>query len=160
MQIKIVNNSSNLPEYIIVGSSGMDLRADLKNINTSLMFDCSISYKLIRTTLFIEPGGRCLIPSGLNMTIPEGYEIQVRPRSGLAIKHGISVLNTPGTVDSDYIGDVGVILINHGKEVFSVKQGDRIAQIVLCKVEKIEWDVVETLKETIRGENGFGHSGR
>jgi len=109
--------------------------------------------------LVIEPGCSALVPTGLHFAIPEGYEIQVRPRSGLALKHQITVLNTPGTIDADYRGEVGVILINHGKERFVVTPGMRIAQIVLAKVEKGEFVEAESLVATGRGEGGFGHTG-
>ena len=132
-----------LPEYATPGSSGVDLRAYFED----RISDC------------IEPGERKLIPTGIRVAIPEGYEIQIRPRSGLALRYGITVLNTPGTIDSSYRGPVGVILFNSSQEPFEVKHGDRIAQAVLCPVLKIEWELVNELPETQRGEGGFGSTG-
>ncbi len=131
-----------IPAYATPFSAGADVRAHL-------------NYALL-----IEPGGSLLIPTGLKMAIPQGYEIQVRPRSGLALKNQITVLNTPGTIDSDYRGELGVILINHGKAVFSVEPGMRIAQIVLAQVVQAEFLLQEEpLTKTLRGEGGFGHTG-
>jgi dUTP pyrophosphatase len=142
MKIKIVNKSKHpLPEYATPGSAGMDLRANI---------DAPIT---------LAPGERKLIPTGIYIALPLGYEAQVRPRSGLALKHGITVCNTPGTVDSDWRGPVGVILINLGQEDFVVNDGERIAQMVIAKHETAEWDVVEELDETERGEGGYGHTG-
>jgi dUTP pyrophosphatase len=142
MKIKIVNKSKHpLPEYATPGSAGMDLRANI---------DAPIT---------LAPGERKLIPTGIYIALPVGYEAQVRPRSGLALKHGITVCNTPGTVDSDWRGPVGVILINLGQEDFVVNDGERIAQMVIAKHETAEWDVVEELDETERGEGGYGHTG-
>jgi dUTP pyrophosphatase len=107
----------------------------------------------------IAPGDRALIPTGLSIALPEGYEAQIRPRSGLAIKHGVTVLNTPGTVDADYRGEIKVILINHGREPFIIERGMRIAQMVVEKFETVEWDIVKTLDETDRGDGGFGSTG-
>jgi dUTP pyrophosphatase len=107
----------------------------------------------------LQPGERTLIPTGLSLALPDGYEAQVRPRSGLALKHGITVLNSPGTVDADYRGDVGVILINLGHEPFEIAPGDRIAQLVVAAYAQVEWALVETLPETERGAGGFGHTG-
>ncbi|HAB35941.1 MAG TPA: dUTP diphosphatase [Cryomorphaceae bacterium] len=143
MDIQIVNRSNNpLPEFATLDSAGMDLRAHLEEAVT------------------LQPGERRLIPTGLHVALPQGLEAQVRPRSGLAYKHGITVLNSPGTIDADYRGDVGVILINHGKEDFVVAPGDRIAQLVVARYERFTWTPVETLDETARGEGGFGHSGK
>ena len=143
VQIKIVNNSSNpLPHYATAGSSGMDVRASL---------DVAISLK---------PLERKLIPTGLFMEIPEGYEVQVRPRSGLAIKQGITCLNTPGTIDSDYRGEIKIILINLSEEEQVIQPGDRIAQLIVQKVEKASFDEVEILNETARAAGGFGHTGK
>lgn len=140
--VNVVNSSSNdLPEYSTLGSAGMDLRASLSD------------------SVVLNPGERKLIPTGLKLALPVGYELQVRPRSGLALKYGITVLNSPGTVDSDYRGDVGVILINLGSEPFTINHGDRIAQAVISKYEVIKWNLVESLDETERGSGGFGHSG-
>jgi dUTP pyrophosphatase len=138
----IVNQSNNpLPFYSTEHSAGMDLRAFLSE------------------PLVLKPMERTLISTGLFIEIPEGYEAQVRPRSGLAIKSGITVLNTPGTIDADYRGEVKVILINLSNEPFAVHNGDRIAQMVIAKYEKITWNQVEALSETERGAGGFGSSG-
>jgi dUTP pyrophosphatase len=159
MKIQIVNNSLNtLPEYTKPGDAGLDLRADFsKEIKTDSY--CFADYDEIRNVILIFPGGRALIPTNLHVAIPEGHELQIRPRSGLALKNGISVLNTPGTVDSGYRNSIGVILINLGNAVFEVAQGDRIAQAVLNKFETIEWESVLLLSETKRGMSGFGDSG-
>lgn len=142
VKVKIVNVSGNeIPKYETPMSAGMDLRANLKE------------------DVLLNPGGRALIPTGIRIQLPEGYEAQVRPRSGLAIKKGVTVLNSPGTIDADYRGDVGVILINHGFEDFIIRNGDRIAQMVIAKHERAEWVEVSSLDETERGEGGFGHSG-
>jgi len=141
MKIKIVNKSSNLlPDYATFLSAGMDLRS---NESTIVGFG---QRKLIKTGLFIQ--------------LPEGYEAQIRPRSGLAIKNGITILNSPGTIDADYTGEICVILINHSDEDFTVGFGDRICQMVIAKFEKAEWSVVEELSETERGSGGFGHTGK
>lgn len=143
MKVKVINNSSNsLPEYSTSGSAGMDVRADIND------------------PIIIPIGGRVLIPTGLHFQLPIGYEVQVRPRSGLAIKYGITVCNAPGTIDSDFTGEVMVILINHGNEPFTVNKGDRIGQFVLAKYETIEWKEVDELSSTERGEGGFGHTGK
>lgn len=113
----------------------------------------------VAKTIEIKPGGRCLIPTGLFVALPEGYEAQVRPRSGLALKQGITVLNSPGTIDADYRGEIGVILINNSLEPVRLHDGERIAQLVIAKHEQAEWDEVEELPSTDRGEGGFGHSG-
>lgn len=142
MKIKIVNKSKHpLPEYATTGAAGVDLRANI---------DAPIT---------LAPGERKLIPTGIYIGLPDGYEAQVRPRSGLALKHGISVCNTPGTIDPDYSGQIGVVLINHGQENFIVNDGERIAQMIISKFERAEWDVVEELDETERGEGGYGHTG-
>jgi dUTP pyrophosphatase len=143
VQIKIVNTSANpLPQYATTGSSGMDVRASLD----------------IPVTL--QPLERALIPTGLFVEIPGGYEIQVRPRSGLAIKQGITCLNTPGTIDSDYRGEIKIILINLSSEEQVINPGDRIAQMIIQKVEKAELVQVEILNETERAAGGFGHTGK
>lgn len=111
-------------------------------------------------TMTIEPGKRALVPSGMSIALPAGYEAQVRPRSGLAVKHGVTVLNTPGTIDADYRGEIKVILINHGDAPFTIQRGDRIAQMVVAPVSSIEFALRETLDETKRGEGGFGSTGR
>ena len=142
VQIKVVNKGNQpLPKYQTAQSAGMDLRAN------------------IDAPILIKPLDRKLIPTGLHIALPEGYEAQIRPRSGLAIKNGITILNTPGTIDPDYTGDVGVILVNLSNEDFVVQPGDRIAQMVINKFEQAEFEVVEKLDETERGEGGFGHTG-
>lgn len=142
MHVSVVNRSPYpLPAYATVGSAGLDLRAHLEEPKV------------------LQPGERVLVPTGLSLALPEGFEAQVRPRSGLALKHGITVLNSPGTVDADYRGDVGVILINLGAEPFTVAPGDRIAQLVLAAYAQVEWAPVEVLPETERGAGGFGHTG-
>lgn len=142
MEVKIINKSHHqLPAYATIGSAGMDLRANLDEPIT------------------LQPMQRCLVPTGLFMALPVGYEAQVRPRSGLAIKKGITVLNTPGTIDADYRGEIGVILINLSSEPFVINDGERIAQMIISRFEQVEWTAVESLDETERGEGGFGHSG-
>lgn len=141
--IPIVNNSHHpLPDYSTIGSSGMDLRAFLTE------------------PLKLAPMDRVLVPTGLSFALPENWEAQVRPRSGMAIKQGLTCLNTPGTIDADYRGEVKVILINLSKEEQIIQDGDRIAQVVFQKVEKISWNLVTQLAETERGEGGFGHTGK
>ena len=143
MIVKVVNNSNHrLPEYQTAGAAGMDLKADISK------------------PIVLKPGEVQVIPTGLYMAIPDGYEIQVRSRSGLAAKYGIFCLNSPGTLDADWRGNTGVILANFGKNNFVVNPGDRIAQAVLNKIEKIEWEEVSELDTTERGEGGFGHTGK
>lgn len=160
MQVNVVNKSNNeLPAYANTGDAGCDVRAELSTINTKFLFNSDILIHDDNSiSVVIAPGGRALIPTEIYTAIPEGYEIMVRPRSGLALKSGVTVCNSPGCVDSGYRQGIGVILINHGDEYFIVNQGDRIAQFVLNKVEQIEWNVVNNLDETERG-NGFGSSG-
>ena len=142
MIVQIINKSNNkLPEYATSQSAGMDLRANIEK------------------PIILTPLERKLIPTGLHIALPVGYEAQVRPRSGLALKHGITVLNTPGTIDADYRGDIGVILINLSNEPFEIKPGERIAQLVIAKYEQISWEQVEVLDETERGDGGYGHTG-
>ena len=142
MEVKIVNHSRNpLPEYSTPFSAGMDLRASLEEPVT------------------LKPLQRELIPTGLYIELPEGYEAQIRPRSGLALKKGISVVNTPGTIDADYRGEIGIILINLSGEEFVVENGERICQMVINKVESIRWSQVDSLEESERGKGGFGHTG-
>ena len=142
MDIKIVNKSSNeLPEYSTIHSAGIDLRAHLNE------------------DIILEPMERILIPTGLFIELPEGYEAQIRPRSGLAIKSGITVLNTPGTIDADYRGEIMVIMINLSKENFVIKNGDRICQMIIAKHERAELIEVRELNQTRRGGGGFGHTG-
>ncbi|MEE2879172.1 MAG: dUTP diphosphatase [Pseudomonadota bacterium] len=133
-----------LPAYETAGSAGMDLRAAVPE----------------GEPLVLNPGERAMVPTGLSVAIPEGYEIQMRPRSGLAAKHGVTCLNTPGTIDSDYRGELKVILINHGAEPFTIARGERIGQMVLAPVTRIVWAETDTLPETARGEGGFGSTGR
>ena len=142
VKIKVVNEGSQpLPKYETVNSAGMDLRANIKD------------------GIVIRPLDRALIPTGLHIALPEGYEAQIRPRSGLALKKGITCLNTPGTIDADYRGEIGVILANISNEDFVVNPGDRIAQMIINKVERAEFELVVELDETERGEGGFGHTG-
>ena len=133
-----------LPAYETTGSAGMDLRAAVPE----------------DAPLTLEPGARALVPTGLKIALERGYEAQVRPRSGLALKHGLTCLNSPGTIDSDYRGEVGVILINHGQEPFVIRRGERIAQMVIARHEQVEVAEVDTLDETVRGAGGFGSTGR
>jgi dUTP pyrophosphatase len=142
MIIKIVNRSHHaLPHYETDHSAGMDLRA------------------FVDSPVILKPLGRAIIPTGIFIQLPEGYEAQIRPRSGLAIKEGITVLNTPGTIDADYRGEVKVILVNLSDKEFEVKDGERIAQMVIAQHEKADWTVVEELDESSRGAGGFGHTG-
>jgi dUTP pyrophosphatase len=143
MNVRIINRSHHpLPAYATALSAGMDLRANLD------------------TPITLRPLERCLVPTGLFIALPQGYEAQVRPRSGLALKKGITVLNTPGTIDADYRGEIGVILVNLSNEDFVINDGERIAQMVVARHETVEWEAVETLDETERGAGGFGHTGK
>ncbi|HEC44043.1 hypothetical protein LCGC14_3143180 [marine sediment metagenome] len=143
MKVRIVNKSHHsLPEYSTAFSAGMDLRANLNE------------------ALILEPGKRIIVPTGLFIELPPRFEAQIRPRSGLAIKKGISVLNTPGTIDSDYRGEVGIILINLSDETFTINDGERICQMVIARHEKIEWEETKDLESTDRGSGGFGHTGQ
>lgn len=157
VQILDIMGYSTLPTYAKAGDSGMDVIADFTNLNENYIINCILDWD--NSCIYISPGGRCLIPTGLFVAVPEDYEIQVRPRSGLALKKGLTVLNTPGTIDSGYRNEIGVILFNAGNEIVTVTEGDRIAQIVLNKVEKIEWDIVDKLPESDRGLGGFGSTG-
>jgi dUTP pyrophosphatase len=142
IKIPVVNRGhQQLPAYATTQSAGMDLRANL---------DAPVT---------LHPMERRLIPTGLHIALPEGYEAQVRPRSGLALKHGLTVLNAPGTIDADYRGDIGVVLINLSTEDFVVNDGERIAQLVIARYEQAELQLVEELDETERGEGGYGHTG-
>ena len=142
MKVQIINKSKHaLPEYATEQSAGVDLRANLD------------------APIVLKPLQRCLVPTGLFMALPKGYEAQVRPRSGLAIKKGISVLNSPGTIDADYRGEVCVILVNLSAEEFVIEDGERIAQMVIARHEQAEWEEVDILDETERGAGGFGHTG-
>ena len=143
MKVKIINKSKHsLPHYATIQSAGMDLRANLEE------------------SIFLKPMERKIIPTGLYIALPEGYEAQIRPRSGLAIKHGITLVNTPGTIDADYRGEIGIIMMNLSNETFEIKDGERIAQMVINKYEKIEWQQVDNLDETERGAGGFGSTGK
>ena len=142
VKVKIINKSSNaLPEYATPLSAGMDLRA---NISESII---------------LQPLERRLIPTGIFLQLPEGYECQIRPRSGLALKHGITVLNSPGTIDADYRGEVCVILANMSSQPFTIEKGERICQVVVARHASVDWDEVDVLDETERGAGGFGHTG-
>lgn len=142
MTVKIINQSHHpLPAYATGSSAGMDLRA---NLNTPLV---------------LQPLERALIPTGLFMELPSGFEAQIRPRSGLAAKHGITVLNTPGTIDADYRGEIKVILVNLSAQAFTVEDGERVAQMIIARYEQAEWIPVEELEQTERGSGGFGHTG-
>lgn len=143
IKVKIINQSANpLPEYSTAGSSGMDIRANLDVAKT------------------LQPFERALIPTGLFIELPLGHEAQIRPRSGLAIKQGITCLNSPGTIDSDYRGEIKIILINLSDQKQVIHPGDRIAQMVIQKVEQIEWAEVKQITETVRNDGGFGHTGK
>ncbi len=143
LKVLIVNNSKhNLPEYKTSLSAGMDLKADIDE------------------AIILKPLERKLIPTGLHIELPAGYEAQIRPRSGLAYKYGISVLNTPGTIDADYRGEIKVILVNLSDKEYTVEDGERICQMVIAKHENIEWQLTEKLSETQRGAGGFGHTGK
>ena len=159
MKIKIVNKSNNpLPTYAKAGDSGMDLRADFsRGVNEQHMYE-AVAYDDIREVVLVFPGGRYLVPTGLFTSFPPGYEFQVRPRSGVALKEGVTVLNTPGTIDSNYRNEWGVIIMNLSSDVFEIAHGDRIAQGVLTKVSLVEWEEVEELDSTDR-KGGFGHTG-
>lgn len=143
MKVQVINKSKHpLPQYATSLSAGMDLRANLES------------------PIVLKPLQRCLVPTGIYMALPEDYEAQVRPRSGLAIKKGISVLNSPGTIDADYRGEVCVILVNLSTEDFVIEDGERIAQMVIARYEQAEWHEVDVLDETERGAGGFGHTGK
>lgn len=143
MIVKIVNQSNNpLPAYSTIMSAGMDLRASLKE------------------PVELKPLERALIPTGLFIELPKNYEAQIRPRSGLALKHGITVLNSPGTIDADYRGEIGIILVNLSNTTFTIQNGERICQMVIAQHETVEWNEAERLEETERGAGGFGHTGK
>lgn len=142
MVVKIINKSNNpLPEYATAQSAGMDVRAFLTE------------------PLVLKPMERCLIPTGLYIELPEGYELQLRPRSGLALRQGIGLVNSPGTIDADYRGEIGVIVINYGSEEVTIAPGDRICQAVISRYARVEWQSAQTLDNTDRGSGGFGHTG-
>lgn len=143
MKVKIVNESQwPSPSYATVNSAGVDLKANIVE------------------PIVLQPLQRAVVPTGLKIALPEGSEAQVRPRSGLAAKHGVTVLNSPGTIDADYRGEVGVILVNLSDKAFTVNPGERIAQMVVARYERVEWEEVEQLDSTERGEGGFGSTGR
>ncbi len=142
MKIKVINKSKHqLPEYKTMLSAGMDLYANLDG------------------QVVIKPLQRILVPTGLFVELPEGYEAQIRPRSGLCLKHGITVLNSPGTIDADYRGEIAVIVINLSEEVYTIHDGERLCQMVIARHERVEWETTEKLNDTGRGEGGFGHTG-
>ena len=142
MNIRIINKSENvLPSYETIASAGMDLRAN------------------VTETIILKPLQRLLIPTGLFMELPIGYEAQIRPRSGLAFKYGVTILNSPGTIDADYRGEVKILLINLSAEDFAISNGDRVAQMIVAKHEQVKWEEVPELTETVRGEGGYGHTG-
>ena len=143
MNIRIINKSENsLPTYETIASAGMDLRANLTE------------------TIVLKPLERLLIPTGLYIELPIAYEAQIRPRSGLAYKHGVTVLNSPGTIDADYRGELKILLVNLSSTPFEINHGERIAQMIVAKHEKVNWEEVEVLTETVRGEGGYGHTGK
>lgn len=189
MKVSIINKSRHqLPKYETPLSAGMDICGDFSRIKLvdskpeKNFFDADVvAISLIEapfvldkegnptdkkvatipaaSTIEIKPGGRCLIPTGLFIALPKGYEAQIRPRSGLALKHGLTVLNSPGTIDADYRGEVGIVLVNTSNHPVRIKDGERIAQMIIAKHETIEWEAVEELPPTERGEGGFGHTG-
>ncbi len=143
LQVKVINKSKHpLPAYATPASAGLDLRANIDE------------------PIVLQPLERRLVPTGLYIELPVGYEAQVRPRSGLALKHGLTVLNTPGTVDADYRGEVCVCLINLSRDPFTIEDGERVAQMVVARHEQVEWEPVEVLSETERGAGGYGHTGK
>ena len=143
MNVKVIYTGKHeLPQFETSQSAGMDLRAN------------------IEAPIILEKGARALIPTGIKLALPKGYEAQIRPRSGLAYKHGVTVLNSPGTIDADYRGDVGVLLINHGKDDFIIEDGMRVAQMVVAAYTQFTWNTVSDLDETSRGEGGFGSTGK
>lgn len=143
IKVKIVKeNGVEIPKYETSGAAGLDVRANIKE------------------AIVLKSLDRVLIPTGIKMAIPQGYEVQVRPRSGLALKYGITMLNSPGTIDSDYRGEIKVIVVNLSKDDYKIEPQERIAQLVLNKVEQMEFELVENLDETLRGEGGFGHTGK
>ena len=141
LQIRKMHPDALIPRYMTELAAGMDI--------------CALPPEPIE----LSPGDRCLVPTGIAMAIPSGFEVQVRPRSGLAIKHGVTLVNTPGTIDADYRGEIRIILINHGQDVFRIQPGDRIAQLIVAPVCQAEIETVEVLSDTVRGSGGFGHTG-
>ena len=166
MEVKVVNKSNNLlPKYETPQSAGLDVRADFSRVTPQNPIKIFGEGEIIfkgdshqKTMLRLEPGSRALIPTGLFTAIPEGYEIQVRPRSGLALKKGVELSNSPGTIDADYRSEIGVILKNGGLDTIWIEDGERICQFVLNKVERIDWNIVESLDKTERN-GGFGSTG-
>lgn len=143
MQVKVINRSKHtLPAYATEQSAGLDLRAN------------------IDAPIVLKPLERALVPTGIFIALPEGYEAQIRPRSGLAAKHGVTVLNSPGTIDADYRGEIKVILVNLSNEPFTIEDGERVCQMVVAKYEQVSWNEVDVLGETERGDGGFGHTGK
>lgn len=143
MKVRVINKSSNaLPEYETLLSAGMDLRAN------------------IETPIVLQPLQRVLVPTGLFIELPAGFEAQIRPRSGLAFKYGVTVLNSPGTIDADYRGEIKILLVNLSDKAFEIKHSERIAQMIVAKHERVEWELTEELTQTQRGEGGFGHTGK
>lgn len=143
MKVRVINKSANiLPEYETILSAGMDLRASIEE------------------PIILQPMQRVLVPTGLFIELPAGFEAQVRPRSGLALKHGITVLNSPGTIDADYRGEIKILLVNLSDKAFEIKNAERIAQMIVAKHERVEWELAEDLTQTKRGEGGFGHTGK
>lgn len=143
MKVRVINKSANiLPDYETILSAGMDLRASIEE------------------TIILQPMQRVLVPTGLFIELPAGFEAQVRPRSGLALKHGITVLNSPGTIDADYRGEIKILLVNLSDKAFEIKNAERIAQMIVAKHERVEWELAEDLTQTQRGEGGFGHTGK
>lgn len=142
LKVKIINKSGNpLPSYETPSAAGMDVRA------------CT------REPITVQPMQRVLVPTGLRVQLPQGYEMQIRPRSGMALKHGITLANTPGTIDSDYRGEIGIIVINLSDQPYVINDGDRICQMVIKQYSHVEWEEVDSIDETVRGEGGFGHTG-
>lgn len=142
-QVKIINNSTHpLPQYATVGSAGVDL------------------YAHISQSITLDSLERVLIPTGISIELPDGHEAQIRPRSGLALKHGISIVNSPGTIDTDFRGEIGIVLVNLSKEPFEIKPGERIAQMVIARYTQVEWQEVNTLSDTTRNTGGYGSTGR
>lgn len=143
MKVRVINKSANaLPEYETPLSAGMDLRANIEE------------------PIVLQPMQRVLVPTGLFIELPAGCEAQIRPRSGLALKHGITVLNSPGTIDADYRGEIKILLVNLSSEAFEIKNSERIAQMIISKHERVEWEATNDLTQTQRGEGGFGHTGK
>lgn len=143
MKVRVINKSSNaLPEYETLLSAGMDLRAN------------------IEVPIVLQPLQRVLVPTGLFIELPTGFEAQIRPRSGLAFKYGVTVLNSPGTIDADYRGEIKILLVNLSDKAFEIKNAERIAQMIVAKHERVEWELTEELTQTQRGEGGFGHTGK